>query len=506
MKARIPSKTGKILVIEDDPASRLLLETLLNGAGHKQVYLAEDGRQAVEICESEDIDLILLDLMLPKTSGDEVFAKLQEGHPTIPVIVITASNSVADSVKMMRLGVFDYITKPVQEEYLLPLVDGALHYRSLYKPAASANKDHKDTRIIFVGSNVNTAATLQEHLDSSFELLAFKNIETLQATLPAPEALAVIVEAGKGVSLSELDTLKYHSNSSEILIIVSKDDRELAHQSLSSGATGVLYKPIDKRTIIQKLEQIRNMYYSSRPYNHPYYAEFTQFQTQVIKSAKGTSGHTILVVSSDPGDGRTFIAANLARNIARNSDKSVLLVDFDRRKPTLHKEFILHSGQGVTEIIAGVATPEVCTYSSEYPNLHIMPAGLTKIELSHLLTHQKVSQLLAHLSGVFDTVIIDSSPLMMTNKENIDPICLADLVDDIYFVVVPRKSRKMIVKKAIDRFKTHGAPVTGIIVNNLHVRTDDGLSTKLNRLREKFLARTLTRRLFVRAGAAQYGG
>ncbi|MCH8327053.1 MAG: response regulator, partial [Candidatus Marinimicrobia bacterium] len=62
VKARIPSKTGKILVVEDDPASRLLLETLLNGAGHEQIYLAGDGRQALEICESEDIDLILLDL------------------------------------------------------------------------------------------------------------------------------------------------------------------------------------------------------------------------------------------------------------------------------------------------------------------------------------------------------------------------------------------------------------------------------------------------------------
>lgn len=110
----------KILVVEDDLAIRDLIEINLQIVGY-EVFKAEDGEKAKEVFDKEDIDLVLLDVMLPKIDGFELINYIKKKD--VPVIFLTAKNSVIDKVKGLRLGADDYIVKPFENIELLARIE-----------------------------------------------------------------------------------------------------------------------------------------------------------------------------------------------------------------------------------------------------------------------------------------------------------------------------------------------------------------------------------------------
>lgn len=100
-----------ILIIEDDDAIRDLLAINLNIVGYN-VLMAEDGEKGKAVFLNNHVDLILLDVMVPKIDGFELIKDIKKED--IPVIFITAKNTVMDKVKGLRLGADDYITKPFE--------------------------------------------------------------------------------------------------------------------------------------------------------------------------------------------------------------------------------------------------------------------------------------------------------------------------------------------------------------------------------------------------------
>ena len=118
---------GKILVADDEPHIRRILEFLLTGAGY-EVQFAEDGQQALEAIEPFNPDLILLDVMMPKLDGYAVLEKIRSGLETsrIPVIMLTAKGEKGDRVKGLGGGANDYVIKPFDQEELLLRVKNLL--------------------------------------------------------------------------------------------------------------------------------------------------------------------------------------------------------------------------------------------------------------------------------------------------------------------------------------------------------------------------------------------
>jgi len=100
----------KVLVADDESEIRQLLSLYLEKDGY-QVYEAENGKKAVEICEKEQIDLALLDIMMPELNGYQVIKKIREKN-NIPVIMISAKGQDEDKILGLDLGADDYITKP----------------------------------------------------------------------------------------------------------------------------------------------------------------------------------------------------------------------------------------------------------------------------------------------------------------------------------------------------------------------------------------------------------
>lgn len=107
-----------ILVAEDDKHARKLLETVLKREGY-HVFTAEDGEKIFEILEVQHIDLMILDIMMPKMDGYEVSKVLRETNSTMPILMATAKQLPEDKKKGFLMGTDDYMTKPIDIEEML---------------------------------------------------------------------------------------------------------------------------------------------------------------------------------------------------------------------------------------------------------------------------------------------------------------------------------------------------------------------------------------------------
>ncbi|MBK7722413.1 MAG: response regulator transcription factor [Austwickia sp.] len=116
---------ARLLVVEDEPNIRELLATSLRFAGF-EVHTAADGAGAVSVAEKEQPDLVVLDVMLPDLDGFEVTRRLREHGRHMPIVFVTARDSVDDKVKGLTVGGDDYVTKPFSLEEVVARIRAVL--------------------------------------------------------------------------------------------------------------------------------------------------------------------------------------------------------------------------------------------------------------------------------------------------------------------------------------------------------------------------------------------
>lgn len=123
---------SKILIIEDEAAIRRVLTKILSEENVTYIVdEAEDGFQGVEKVKSEDYDLILCDIKMPKMDGVEVLEMVKKIKPEIPIVMISGHGDLETAINTMRLGAFDYISKPPDLNRLLNTVRNALDRKQL---------------------------------------------------------------------------------------------------------------------------------------------------------------------------------------------------------------------------------------------------------------------------------------------------------------------------------------------------------------------------------------
>jgi DNA-binding response OmpR family regulator len=115
----------RILLIEDEPKVSALVKRGLI-AERYAVDITADGREGLEYTEAYPYDLILLDLMLPSLSGVEVLQRIRRNNQYVPILVLTARDSIDDKVKLFEIGADDYLTKPFAFAELLVRVKALL--------------------------------------------------------------------------------------------------------------------------------------------------------------------------------------------------------------------------------------------------------------------------------------------------------------------------------------------------------------------------------------------
>jgi len=123
---------SKILIIEDEaPIRRVLTKILSEENDTYLVQEAEDGLQGIELVKNEDFDLILCDIKMPKMDGVEVLEAIKKMKPEIPMVMISGHGDLETAIQTMRLGAFDYISKPPDLNRLLNTVRNALDKKQL---------------------------------------------------------------------------------------------------------------------------------------------------------------------------------------------------------------------------------------------------------------------------------------------------------------------------------------------------------------------------------------
>src|SRR5437016_10520750 len=123
---------SRIVVIEDEPAIRRGVVDALRATGY-QVTEAADGAKGLEEAVRQGVDLVLLDLLLPKRDGLDVLAEVRKVRPTLPVIILTARGTEEDRVRGLKMGADDYVVKPFSARELLARVEAVLR-RSVDRP------------------------------------------------------------------------------------------------------------------------------------------------------------------------------------------------------------------------------------------------------------------------------------------------------------------------------------------------------------------------------------
>ena len=157
----------RILVVEDDNGTRRLMEDILADSGYEPVP-ARDGLEALRIMEHRHIDLIVMDVMMPNMDGYTLTRQLREADYTLPILMVTARAAQADKRKGFRLGVDDYMTKPVDEEEMLLRI-AALLRRS--KIAAERRLTVGGTELVYDSMSVTRDGQTLELPQKEFQLL-----------------------------------------------------------------------------------------------------------------------------------------------------------------------------------------------------------------------------------------------------------------------------------------------------------------------------------------------
>ncbi|MBV9082369.1 MAG: sigma-54-dependent Fis family transcriptional regulator [Acidobacteriaceae bacterium] len=141
----------QVLIAEDERAARVSMQALLEAAGFK-VLAAEDERTALSLLLTEEPAAALLDIRMPELDGLEVLRKAREGGSDTALIVMTAHGDSSTAIEAMKLGAFDYVTKPIDFDQLLPQLNRAIERRRLARQTVTAARDsaseHKSPAII----------------------------------------------------------------------------------------------------------------------------------------------------------------------------------------------------------------------------------------------------------------------------------------------------------------------------------------------------------------------
>jgi len=194
---------------------------------------------------------------------------------------------------------------------------------------------------------------------------------------------------------------------------------------------------------------------------------YRMLRTSVLLSAAGNPPKTILFTSGQPGEGKTTTSINTAISLAQLGS-SVLLIDADLRRPTVHKIFKLNPAHGLSTFLSRQVEIDTLVHKLWVPNLYVLPCGPIPPNPGELISSERMKEALRALSGKFDHILIDSPPLINVT----DPVILSTLVDGVILVVQAGRSTRDVLRRARQELNSVGAKVFGVVLNNLDIKRE----------------------------------
>ena len=184
----------------------------------------------------------------------------------------------------------------------------------------------------------------------------------------------------------------------------------------------------------------------SGPVPHDFSEAYRSIRTALAGQLLGGGPKVIAVGSSQPLEGKTTTAVNMAMALALGGSR-VLLIDADMRRPSVHKALRIANDRGLSQLLAGQARMREVVQRTHDPNLLVIPAGRTPANPSELLGSDRMRALVAGLeTGPFDWVVIDTPPVLAVT----DAVIIAPLVAAMVFVIGSEMTRWRLVERAIE--------------------------------------------------------
>jgi two-component system cell cycle response regulator len=334
--------TARILVVDDIPANVRLLEVRLL-AEYFEVVTANSGAEALEICETSKVDVVLLDVMMPEMDGFEVCRRLKSDPATahLPVVMITALNQVADRVRGLEAGADDFLTKPVNDLQLMTRVKSLVRLKMLtdelrLRTATAASIGLEDllgdgagsgqdpAKVLLIDARRQTFEKIRSRLKGGIELdfASDPNAGFFQAAEGGYECVIV------STALPDVDPLRLCSQLRSldrtrflpIILLADRDDDPRIIRGLELGVNDFLVRPVEPHELTARLvTQIRR-----KRYNDRLRASVAQSIEMAVTDAL-TGLHNRRYLDN-------HLQTLFERAVARRRPLSVMIVDLDRFK------------------------------------------------------------------------------------------------------------------------------------------------------------------------------
>ncbi|MCM3673368.1 CpsD/CapB family tyrosine-protein kinase [Peribacillus simplex] len=198
----------------------------------------------------------------------------------------------------------------------------------------------------------------------------------------------------------------------------------------------------------------------------PITEQYRLIRTNIQFSSVDKEIKTIVVTSSEPNDGKSTTAANLAIVLAQE-EKKVLLVDADLRKPSVHYAFNLSNIHGLTSVLTKKMDLRKTILNSNVSNLDILTSGPIPPNPSELLNSKAIETAIDELKGMYDYIIFDTPPVLVVPDSQI----VSNKCDGVIMVVASGKTNKQSAVKAKELLVKANTSLLGVVLNG--VETDN---------------------------------
>lgn len=279
--------TARILVVDDIPANVKLLEARLM-AEYFDVLTASNGRDALDICDRTQVDVILLDIMMPEMDGFEVCERLKSNPRTahIPVVMVTALDQPSDRVRGLKAGADDFLTKPVNDLQLISRVKSLVRLKTLtdelrirHDSTRQAGLD--DMLRLQDGRLEEQAHVLLVDSRGASQERVIKALKPIAEVSAMSDPQAAVFEAAENSfdlvivngNLEDYDPLRLCSQIRSlertrfipILLITEQGDEQMIIRALDLGVNDYIVRPLDPNELIARsLTQVRRKRYNDR--------------------------------------------------------------------------------------------------------------------------------------------------------------------------------------------------------------------------------------------------
>jgi len=187
-------------------------------------------------------------------------------------------------------------------------------------------------------------------------------------------------------------------------------------------------------------------------------------RTSVLFSEWENLSKVILITSSGPGEGKTFLAANLALAVSQQ-DKKILLIDADFRRPKLNQVFKQSGESGLSDYLAG-RTSRLEIQPTEFKNLDLLCAGSNQPNPAELLGSEKMKEVMKKIKRDYEYIILDATPFLSVT----DAAILSKVCDDVIFTVDSKRSDRKAIQRGKRLFNKVGVRILGVVMNRVNIK------------------------------------